>query len=54
MALENLVSGGGGGLDPVLAPGAADLEAEYDELQKCERSHDIDISHGCSSRLVGF
>jgi hypothetical protein len=54
VALENLVSCGGGGLDPILAPSAADLEAEDDELKKCERSHDIDISHGCSSDLVGF
>src|SRR5271157_4210610 len=54
MPLENLIAGGGGGLDPVLSPSPADLEAENNELKKCERSHDIDISHGCSSHLVGF
>ena len=43
-----------GALTPYLSARAADLEAEDDELQKCERSHDIDISHGCSSLVVGF
>jgi hypothetical protein len=54
VAFENFVARGGGRFDAVLAPGSADLEAEDDELNKCERSHDIDISHGCSLDDGGF
>ena len=54
MPLEYLVSGNGGRFDAVLGPRPPYLETKEDELKKCERSHDIDISHGCSSPVIGF
>src|SRR5579871_2095254 len=54
MALENRVSARGRGLDSVLAARAPHLKAEYDELEKCERSHDIEISHANTSWVVRF
>jgi hypothetical protein len=53
-SLEYFVSGGRRRLHAVPAARAGHLEAEYDELENCEHSHDIDISHGDSLVFGGF
>jgi hypothetical protein len=45
VALELVVARDGRRLDPVAFAGAGYFDAEPHELQKCERSHDIDICH---------
>jgi len=52
--LEYFISRGGRRLHPVLPARLAHLEAEHDELENCEHSHDIDISHGASLFFGGF
>jgi hypothetical protein len=48
VSLENLVSRDGRRRDSVLSASPPDLDSEYDELQNCERSHNVYISHGSS------
>ena len=52
--LEYLVSGDGRSLDSEASARLGDAQPEHQELQKCERSHNVNISHGCSSRVEGF
>src|ERR1700728_172 len=54
ISFEYLVSRDGRRHDSVAPARFRDLETEYHELQKCERSHNVNISHGCSSPVEGF
>jgi hypothetical protein len=54
MALEDLVARHGRRMHAVLASCARHLQAEGHELQKCERSHDIHISHESFPSVVEF
>jgi hypothetical protein len=54
ITLKKLISGHGRGLHGIAAARPAHLEPEREVLQKCERSHNVNISHGCSSPDEGF